>query len=90
MISRQLAETAQQRQVAVELRRGRYAAAPMVPTHRSAMTSCSVTAVGLFDMPWSSDSNRKRAKKIILPVRRHFALDFGPEQSMHGGHGHRA
>src|SRR5207244_5862829 len=27
------------------------------------------------------------AKKIIPLNRRHFALDFGPEQSMHGGHG---
>jgi hypothetical protein len=41
-------------------------------------------AVGLFNMPWSSDSNRKTRKENNPAPPRHFALDFGPEQSMHG------
>jgi hypothetical protein len=40
-------------------------------------------------MPRSSDSNQKRALEKI-PLLGHFALDFGFEQSMHGGHGRRA
>jgi hypothetical protein len=47
-------------------------------------------AAGLFNMPGSSDSNRKRGQEHNPALPRHFALDFGLEQSMHGGHGHRA